>query len=226
MINALLAREFKNAFSEWNTVLTTLVYFTISISLVDLIVSNLNGSLVLSISGPITWILMMMVSIHFANLIFCRDLEDGSFDLLVLSNAPLQLLMLIKIIAHWSVTMIPLGLASLLHLRLAGNEQPLIDLLIVLLPITLTISAFISLTTLMTHGTKLGSLLLGVIVMPLLLPLLIFATAATSPDLMIININSASKILISFSILSLVFIPWLNVFIAREVNKQASIFWF
>jgi heme exporter protein B len=219
MIATLITREFKNAFSEWSTVLTTLVYFTISISLVDLIVSNLDDSLVLSISAPITWILMMMVSIHFANLIFCRDLEDGSFDLLLMSDIPMQLLMLIKILAHWCITMVPLGLVSLLHLRLAGNAQPLIDLLVVLLPVTITISAFISLTTLMTHGAKLGSLLLGVIVMPLLLPLLIFATAATSPDLMLINISSSSKILIAFSILSLVFIPCLNVCIAREVNQ-------
>jgi heme exporter protein B len=219
MINLLLKREIKNTCSEWGIILTSMLYFIVAISLINLAISNLDSSIYQIITGPVTWILMMMISIYFANSIFCKDLDDGSLDSLILSLESLHLLMVIKIFTHWLIVMLPLGVIGLVNFKLSGNDQSILELLVLIIPVTLTISAFVSLGSLMAYNTRLGSLLLGVLVLPLMLPLLIFASAATTANLFLINDAAVLKILFSLSILSLIFIPYFNMLIVKEVNQ-------
>src|SRR5450756_1323341 len=59
----------------------------------------------LSRIGPaILWLGALLASLLALDRLFATDHEDGSLDLLMMGNAPLELAILVKAIAHWITT--------------------------------------------------------------------------------------------------------------------------
>lgn len=134
----------------------------------------------LSRIGPaILWIAALLASLLGLDRLFQADQEDGSLDQMFLSPAPLELIVLVKCIAHWFVTGLPLvyALASVWPDVGFGWFRPPIGCSNVVgwyagLHLSGAIGASLTVTL------RRGGLLLSILVVPLAVPVLIFGVSA------------------------------------------------
>lgn len=131
--------------------------------------------------GPaFLWIGALLSSLLGLDRLFQADREDGSLDLMVLHPDGLVPIIFIKCIAHWLTNMLPLVIAAPL-LGLFMNTEPLgIGASMLTLLVGTPAIAFIGATgSALTVTLPRGGLLVSVIILPLVIPVLIFGIAAT-----------------------------------------------
>lgn len=121
-------------------------------------------------------LLAMLLSL---DTLFRSDLEDGSLEQLVVSPHPLALLLACKIVVHWLTTALPLIvvvplLAQLLHLP----DRVLPVLLAALALATPLLSLIGAVCVALTVGMRRSGMLLTLLVLPLIVPALIFGAGA------------------------------------------------
>lgn len=121
-------------------------------------------------------LLAMLLSL---DALFRSDLEDGSLEQLVLSPHPLAMLLACKIFVHWLTTALPLLviaplLAQLLHLP-ASVLPVLLTALALATPLLSLIGAV---CVALTAGMRRSGMLLTLLVLPLIVPALIFGAGA------------------------------------------------
>ena len=135
--------------------------------------------------GPaILWVAALLATLIGLDRLFQADEEDGSLDLLRMAGLPLPLIVLAKGIAHWLVTGLPLALAApFLGLLLAMEPQALFAVTLTLLVGTPALTFIGATGAALTAGLRRGGLILAVLVMPLMIPVLIFGISATSAAL-------------------------------------------
>lgn len=112
-------------------------------------------------------------------LLFERDHEDGTLEQLLLQPVLLELLVLAKICGQWCSHMIPILLSSPLLAIMSGlSFEQTLHTIITLLLASPTMVALGAIGAALTIGSKRGGLLQALVVMPLYIPVLIFAAAS------------------------------------------------
>ena len=136
----------------------------------------------LSRIGPaILWIAALLSSLLGLDRLFQADEEDGSLDLFRLSPAPLEAIVLVKCLAHWCVTGLPLVLAApLFGLMLALDGPALGGITLSLLVGTPALTLLGAIGAALTVSLRRGGLLLPILVIPLAIPVLIFGVSAAA----------------------------------------------
>jgi heme exporter protein B len=78
------------------------------------------------IAPAILWISGLLATLLGLDRLFQADHEDGSLDLLLTSGTPLELIVLVKCLAHWILTGLPLAAAApiLMGADIADNVRP------------------------------------------------------------------------------------------------------
>ena len=119
MINVflrILQRDLRLAFRRWSELATPLIFFVIIASLFPL-ASSPDEAQLGDTGSAVLWMSALLSSLLALDGLFRADAEDGCMEQLVLSPAPLGLIVLAKIVAHWVVSGAPLlVLAPLLAL--------------------------------------------------------------------------------------------------------------
>jgi len=136
-------------------------------------------ALLRSIAGGAVLVTILLAMLLALDAMFRSDIEDGSMELLVISPQPLAVMMGIKIFAHWLTTALPLIviaplLAGLLHLP--TSVIPI--LLLALLLATPMLSLLGAVLVALTAGTRRSGMLLALMLLPLCVPVVIFAAGA------------------------------------------------
>ncbi|SFM95678.1 heme exporter protein CcmB [Dokdonella immobilis] len=131
------------------------------------------------ISAGIVFVAILLAGLLALDTLFRGDHEDGSLEQLVLSPHPLPLLLGSKIAVHWLTTGLPLivvapVLAEMLHLP----RSVLPVLLAALALATPLLSLFGAVCVALTVGMRRSGMLLALLVLPLYVPVLIFAAGA------------------------------------------------
>jgi heme exporter protein B len=134
-----------------------------------------NPELLSKIAPGIIWVAALLSCLLSLDRLFALDYEDGSLDLLATAPIPLELVVLIKALAHWITTGLPLMVVSpvlglLLNLTPAGYLAMAVSLGLGM-PALSMIGAF---GASLVIGLKRGGLLLSLLVIPLYIPSLIF----------------------------------------------------
>jgi heme exporter protein B len=110
---------------------------------------------------------------------FQDDYDDGSLEVIALGPLPLELVVLAKVLAHWLTTGLPLIIAApVLAVLLNMSTQGFAVLMISLLLGTPILSLIGSVGAALTVGLKRGGVLISLMVLPLYVPVLIFAVGA------------------------------------------------
>jgi heme exporter protein B len=113
------------------------------------------------------------------------DFEDGSLDLMALGPLPLELTALAKALAHWLSTGLPLLIAApLLALMLNAPPGSYGPMLLALALATPALSLLGGLGAALTLGSRRGGILLTLLILPLYVPVLIFAAGVISRSLL------------------------------------------
>jgi heme exporter protein B len=156
------------------------VFFLILVTLVPFAIGpDLN---LLSRIGPaILWIAALLASLLGLDRLFQADHEDGSLDLLSMSEVPLELVVAVKCLAHWSVTGLPLVIAApLFGLMLAVEPEALGGVAVSLLVGTPALTFLGAIGAALTVTLRRGGLLTAILILPLTVPVLIFGVSAAA----------------------------------------------
>ena len=130
--------------------------------------------------GPaILWIGALLASLLGLERLFQADREDGSLDLLLVGEPPLALVVLAKAAAHWVATGLPLVVATpFLSLFLDLAPTAIVAVTATLLVGTPALTLVGAIGAALTASLRRGGLLLPVIVLPIVLPVMIFGVGA------------------------------------------------
>lgn len=127
------------------------------------------------IASGILWVGALLACLLSLDRIFQLDFEDGSLDLLATAPVPMEGAVLMKALAHWFTTGLPLTLAAPLFAGLMNMEAPgHFWLFVTLLIGTPALSMIGTFGAALTVGLKRGGLLLSLLVLPLYIPTLLF----------------------------------------------------
>ncbi len=132
-----------------------------------------------TIAPGVIWVAALLATLVSAEAMFRSDFDDGSLEQLVLSPHPLPALMLAKIVAHWLITGLPLLLlAPFIALLFGLSAATALTLVLTLLLGTPSLSLIGAIGVALTVGLRRGGILLALLLLPLYVPVLIFATGA------------------------------------------------
>jgi heme exporter protein B len=136
----------------------------------------------LSRIGPaVLWIAAVLATLIGLDRLFQADEEDGSLDLLRMSGVPMELIVLTKGLAHWLATGLPLAIAApLFGIMLALEPAAMGGAALTLLVGTPGLTFVGAVGAALTASLRRGGLLLSVLVLPLMIPILIFGVSAAS----------------------------------------------
>lgn len=175
---AIFKRDLALGLRNLSELLSPIMFFLIIISLFPLGIGP-DPQILKKISPGIIWVAALLATISVMDRLFRSDFEDGSLEQLMLSGAPLSILMLAKIAAHWCLTGLPLIIISpILGLMMLLTPQASLGLALILLFGTPIMSLLGAMGVSLTIGLRRASLLLSIIVLPLYIPVLIFGTQA------------------------------------------------
>ncbi|HLT92518.1 MAG TPA: heme exporter protein CcmB [Woeseiaceae bacterium] len=130
----------------------------------------------LALIGPgVLWVAALLATLLSLNSLYLADHEDGSLEQLLTSAQPLPLLALAKAVAHWLLGGLPLVIVSPVAAYAYGLPAGTIRVLLATLALgTASLSLLGSIGAALTVGLNRASALLGLLVLPLAIPLLIF----------------------------------------------------
>jgi heme exporter protein B len=177
--NAVFARDLRVAFRRWSELGYPLIFFIIVVTLFPLALSPTTQQL-REVGTGVLWVAALLSSLLALDGLFRSDADDGTLEQLLLSPVPLTVTVLAKVAAHALVTLLPL--ICLVPVTALTYNMPLASLPTLALALLLsapTLSVFIALGAALTVSLRRGGSIVGLLVLPLTGPLLIFGTRAT-----------------------------------------------
>jgi heme exporter protein B len=176
---AVFVRDLRVAFRRWSELAHPLIFFVIVVTLFPLALSPTTQQL-RELGTGVLWVGALLSSLLALDGLFRGDADDGSLEQLLLSPVPLTITVLGKIAAHALVTLVPLiGLVPLMAASYNMPRASLPTLALSLLLATPTLSVLTGLGAALTVSLRRGGSIVGLLVLPLAGPLLIFGTRAT-----------------------------------------------
>ncbi len=171
----LIARDLKLAVQAGGGGLLAAAFFVITVTMIPFGVGP-ETKLLARIAGGVIWVSALLAVLLSLDRLFQADFEDGSLDMLALAPLPLELAVLAKCVAHWLTTSLPLicvapVLAIILNMPAEGF-WPLLATMIIGTPALTLIGAI---GAALTVGLRRGGLILALLILPLYVPMLIFA---------------------------------------------------
>jgi heme exporter protein B len=208
-MKALLVRDLRLAIRAGGGFGLALAFFLIVVTLVPFGVGP-NEAILSVIAAGILWVGALLASLLSLDRIFALDWEDGSLDLLATAPVPLEGVVTVKALAHWSTTGLPLTLAAPVFGVLLNLPGPAYGLLVLTLALgTPALSMIGAFGAALTVGLRRGGLLLSILVLPLYVPTLIFGADAVrraaegldwqAPVLMLAGITAGAVALLPFA---------------------------
>jgi heme exporter protein B len=177
-MKALIARELRLAARTGGGALTGVLFF---LAVVTIVPFGVGPDLkLLSRIGPATlWTGALLAALLGLDRLFRQDREDGSLDLILMADHPLALTVFVKCLAHWLVTGLPLVAASPVFGAFMNMEPRAIVAVAVTLAVGTPAITFIgAVGAAVTIALPRGGLLIAILILPLVVPVLVFGVAA------------------------------------------------
>ncbi|WP_430389376.1 heme exporter protein CcmB [Dyella sp. 20L07] len=177
---AVLRRDLTLAWRRRGDIAMPVLYALIVVTLFPFALGP-EDALLQRIAGGVVLVTMLLAMLLALDAMFRSDIEDGSLEQLMLAPQPLALMLGMKILAHWITTALPLIivaplLAGMLHLP--TSVMPV--LVYALLLATPLLSLLGAVLVALTAGTRRSGMLLALMLLPLCVPVVIFAAGAVA----------------------------------------------
>lgn len=197
----IVKRELKIAWQKKAELLNPLWFFLLVITLFPLVIGP-EPALLARIGPGVVWVAALLSALLAFERLFADDFRDGSLEQLMLLSYPLPLAMLAKVVAHWLLTALPLLLLSPIAALLLSME-PVVwwALILTLLLGTPTLSAIGAIGVALTVALRKGGVLLSLLVVPLIIPVLIFSASVL--DAALLNLSYSGQLAILGAIMAL-----------------------
>lgn len=173
-------------FSEWANPLLFFIavsgMFPLALSPDRLVMSTGEGEVygLQSLGIAVLWMAALLSSLMGLDRLFRSDVDDGSMEQLILSPAPLIAVVYGKLAAHWLLSALPLILlVPILGFVYQLTATALAMLAFALLIATPTLTVLVAIGAALTVNVRSAAVIIGLLVLPLCSPILIFGARAT-----------------------------------------------
>jgi heme exporter protein B len=173
-----LRRDLRVALRRRTDLAVGLAFFVIVASLFPLAIGP-EPQVLRMLAPGVLWVAALLSALLTLPRLFADDHQDGTLEQLLLAAHPLPLLVLAKVAAHWLVSGLLLALLSpLLALQFGLSAGATGVLLISLLLGTPVLSLVGAIGAALTLGLRGAAVLLSLLVLPLVVPVLVFGAGA------------------------------------------------
>jgi len=204
----MLKRDLLLAIRHRSELLNPMLFFVLVIILFQLAMQA-KPEVLVTLAPAIIWIAALLAALLSLDSMFRSDMEDGSLEQMIISTQPTSLLVLAKILAHWIITGLSVTLVSpLLGLMLGLPFDATKILFLTLLIGTPILSAIGSIGVALTVGLRRGGIILSLLILPLYVPVLIFASQTVNTYMAGYPIFAIVSIMLGMLILSMSLAPW------------------
>jgi len=176
---ALVLRDLRLAVRVGGGALVGVLFFLIVVVLMPFAIGP-EPAILARIAPATLWIGALLASLLGLDRLLVSDHEDGSLDLIVTADTPLELAFAAKALAHWLTTGLPLAVAApFLGLLLNLDLRSATGVAVTLAAGTPALTFLGLIGAALTVALSRGGLLVAVLVLPLTVPVLIFGVAAS-----------------------------------------------
>jgi heme exporter protein B len=208
VFKVVLRRDLVLSYRRRSDVFTTLFFFVIVVSLFPFGIGP-EANQLRTMAPGILWVAALLASMLSLGRLFSLDFLDGTLEQMLLGAAPLGLIVVAKVLAHWLVSGLPLVLiAPILGVMFDLPADQLIVLTLSLALGTPVLSLIGAVGAALTLGLRGGGVLVSLLVLPLYVPVLIFGAGAVSAQAASIGPQSHLYLLGAFLVVSSLFAPW------------------
>ncbi len=177
---ALIQRDLLLAYRRRSELATPLIFFVMVTGLFPLALSP-EPALLRTLAPGVVWVAALLAGLIGQESLFKSDYEDGSLEQLLLSPAPLEFVVLLRVFTHWLVTGLPLVILSPLMGLLLNYPAAAMGTLVVSLLLGTPILSFLgAVGAALTVGLRRSGMLLPILILPLAVPVLIFGASTAA----------------------------------------------
>ncbi len=208
-LRALLVRDMRIAVRIGGGALMGVLFFLAVVTLAPFAIGP-DLALLRRIGPAILWLGALLASLLALDRLFAADHEDGSLDLILMGRTPLELAVAAKALAHWLTTGLPLVVAAPVLGLLLDLEPAALGAVMLTLLVGTPALTFIGLIgAALAVALRRGGLLLPVLVLPLIVPVLIFGVAAADAAVVgPVPFGTPFTVLCALTLMSLVIGPF------------------
>ena len=204
----IIRRELAIAFRKPAELLNPLWFFLMIITLFPLL-RRPDPDILSKIAPGIAWVAALLSALLSFERLFKDDYLDGSLEQLMLLPVGLPQVALAKVLAHWLLTGLPLILLSPIAAILLSLEMHVWwALVLTLLLGTPILSCLGAIGVALTVGLRKGGTLLSLLILPLFLPVLIFAAAVLEASTLNMGYSGQLAIIGAILAITLTFSPF------------------
>lgn len=179
MITALLKRDLAKFFPFAGGGASLPVMFFIAVAMLYPFAVGPDVNILSRTGGGVVWIAALLAAILPLEKLVAQDIELGFFDQLRLRGLTEEVMMAVRLVAHWLSFGPPLILATFPAAALLAIDGPTLHLLLLgLLAGTPGLAAIGLMIAALTASLRAGAALSGLMLVPLALPILIFGAGA------------------------------------------------
>ncbi|MFO7764253.1 MAG: heme exporter protein CcmB [Wenzhouxiangellaceae bacterium] len=216
---ALFRRDMKLAFRRLGESLLPLFFLFTVIVLIPLGVGP-GPNLLARMAPGMVWVAALLASLLALEHLFRPDLDDGTLEQWFVGERAVYARVMARLLSHWLVTGLPVIVFSPLAAEMLNLPRHALGTLIVSLVIgTPALSLLGGLAASLTLSTRGASVLLSILIFPLIVPLVIFATGAVSMAADSLDPGAHLGLLAAFTILSLTLAP-IGIAAALRMNLE------
>ena len=210
-----IKREFLINFRSLLDIISIISFMILIVTLFVLGIGPFEEKLKL-VSNAIFWIGLILAIIPSLEKTLQRDYDNGWLDQTITSPLPLEFILLSKSIAYWLIIIVPLLFSLPFFVILLNISFKLIPWLFISIIIGgLSISLIGIIGSALTLGAKRGNILLPILIIPFIIPILIFGIGISET----ITTNESTRgnlfLLIGFTLIYLVISPFISALLIR-----------
>jgi len=204
----IVRRELRLALRQAGDSAVIVMFFVLATVLFPFGVGTEPGILA-RIAPGVVWVTALLAAMLSMERLFQSDFEDGSLEQLALTPLPLEATVLAKALAHWLTTGLPLiVVAPLLAVMLNMGADGHLTLIAAMALGTPAISLIGTIGAALTLGARRGGVLLSLLVLPLVIPVLIFGAGAVEAALSGMAVQPHLIMLGGITLATLALCPW------------------
>ncbi len=204
---AVFKRDITVAWRRRSDILSVFFFFIIAASLFPLGLGA-DPKLLHAIAPSVLWVCALLSCMLSLPRMFAADYIDGTLEQLIIANQPTLLMALMKILAHWVLSGLPLVIvAPIIGLQFGLSTSELKVLALSLLLGTPTLSLIGSVGAALTLGLRGGGVLIALLVLPLYVPVLVFGAGAVNAIFVGMTADGGLSLLGAMLAFALIFAP-------------------
>lgn len=205
---SIIRRDLRLALRQGSDSMMVVMFFVLTVVLFPFGVGP-ETNILERIAAGVLVVTALLASMLSLDRLFQQDYEDGSLDLLTLSPLPLPLIVLGKVAAHWLTTGLPLIVAAPVLAVLLNMNADGFGVLVAAMAIGTPILSLIgAVGAALVLGARRGGVLLSLLVLPLYIPVLVFAVSAIDAAVMDFGFRAQLLILGAMLLSALALCPW------------------